>query len=115
MLKDYLQHIGNTMFSMYQEPFSHDWDICLTRLMDEGEVITATQHLLVFSLHGKSYGVWTCNRWYSYGHLYEVNAQYAPREFQFRPRFRTMRRLNQLHKRHQLHQFQREIIGGEIA
>lgn len=97
MFHDYLRHIGNTLFSMYQEPFNADWDAQLIKLMDEGKVISASRHCVTFSLHGQGYDVWVSNRWYSYGHLYEVNGQCVPKRLQYRPRFRTMRSLNQLH------------------
>lgn len=82
---------------MYQEPFNADWDAQLIKLMDEGKVISANRYRVTFSLHGQSYSVWVSNRWYSYGHLDEVNDQCVPKCLQYRPRFRTMRRLNQLH------------------
>ncbi|CAI1628882.1 Uncharacterised protein [Serratia proteamaculans] len=97
MFNDYLSHTVNTLFFMYQEPFNHDWDTRLIQLLDEGKVISASRHCVTFSLHGMSYDVWVSNRWYSYGYLYEMDGKYVPKYLQYRPRFHTMRRLNQLH------------------
>lgn len=95
MLKDYLCHIANTLFT-YQEQFYAPWDNLLCRLLDEGKIVGINPHTVSFSFEGRLYGVWISNRWYSYAHLYALNEKPVAREIQFRPRFKTMRRLHAL-------------------
>ncbi|MGO3569154.1 MAG: hypothetical protein ACTIOQ_15080 [Serratia grimesii] len=97
MFNDYLRHICNTMFFMYQRSFNSGWDTRLNHLMNEGEIISVSRYRVTFSLHEQNYGVWVANRWYAFGHLDEVDGKGTLEDLQYRPRFSTMRRLNQLH------------------
>ena len=94
MLKDYLSHIGNTIFGMYQHPFSKEWDKTLNKLLDKGECLLIEEHAAAFLLDGDVYRVWIENRWYSYANLHQINEQYVSIVTCVRPRFRTMRRLH---------------------
>lgn len=46
---------------------------------------------------GEEYLIWVGNRWYAYGHIYSIGGKFIKRNQEFRPRFRTMRRLHDLH------------------
>lgn len=46
---------------------------------------------------GEEYQIWVGNRWYSYGHIYLIGGKCIKQSQEFRPRFRTMRRLHDLH------------------
>lgn len=50
-----------------------------------------------FNYEGEEYDIWVGNRWYSYAHIYSIGGKYIKRSQEFRPRFRTMRRLHDLH------------------
>ncbi|RTP91510.1 hypothetical protein [Enterobacter asburiae] len=94
MLKDYLSHIGNTLFGMYQHPFSKDWDQILNQLLDEGECLFVEEYTAAFWLDGDVYRVWLKNHRFGYANLYQFNENPLPSVAHVRPRFRTMRRLH---------------------
>lgn len=50
-----------------------------------------------FNYEGVDYLIWVGNRWYAYGYVYSIGDKYIKRDQEFRPRFRTMRRLHNLH------------------
>lgn len=50
-----------------------------------------------FNCEGEIYLIWVGSRWYSYATLYSLNGKPIPSRQEFRPRFRTMRRLHDLH------------------
>ncbi len=50
-----------------------------------------------FNYEGEEYLIWVDNRWYSYGHIYSIGGKFIKNSQEFRPRFRTMRRLHNLH------------------
>lgn len=69
-----------------------------------------------FNYEGEQYEILVGNRWYSYGHLYMIGDKYIKRVQEFRPRFRTMRRLHDLHMKIYEDQEARElfrIYGGK--
>lgn len=98
-MSEILCHIANTIFGMYQRPFSRDWDSRLDDAITHGEVIRAGEHTLEI-IHGDNLlSVWVSNRWYSFGHLWYANGKPVNGDIQFRLRFKTMRRLWDLYQR----------------
>ncbi|MGI1757564.1 hypothetical protein [Serratia marcescens] len=95
MLKDYLCHIANTPFA-YHRRFYAPWDDLLCRLLEEGKIVEIKPCTVSFHLDGQLYEVWIANRWYAYAYLCAINKTSVEREIQFRPRFKTMRRLHAL-------------------
>lgn len=98
MVTKYLCHIWNTLFGFYQEPFSELWDGLLNDIMDKGQVEKVNEYTVTFSYRGNLYTIWCGNKWYSYGHLYVYNGIYTRKQNQFRPRFRTMLKLENIHE-----------------
>ena len=94
---DYLCHAANTVFGMYQQPFLKEWDEMLNDIIDNGIIVDVDELTITFNYEGKEYEVWVGNRWYSYGHIYSIGGKQIKRSQEFRPRFRTMRRLRDLH------------------
>ena len=100
----YIGHAFRTVFGVYQRPYSKEWDTVLNELLDSLENGKASaeirNHCLRFSFEKEVYEVWVANRWYAYGNLYakqKVNVDWSndiPREYQYRPKFSTMIRLN---------------------
>lgn len=87
IVRDYSSHALNTIFEIYQEKYSEEWDATLNGLLDYAEVhghdgFTGT----VLTISGVK--IWTENRWYGFGHIYDS------RVYEYhRPKFKTMRRL----------------------
>lgn len=94
-----ISHIENTIFGMYQKPFSSDWDNRLNEAITHGEVVRAGEHTIEIKHNGILMSVWVSNRWYAFGHLHYINGKFVPEELQYRPRFKTMERLFALYKR----------------
>lgn len=92
--KDYFCHVANTVFCMYQKPFSEQWDLRLQHIIEDGEVLSVSEHVITFACDGDVLEVWKSNRWYSYGTLYRVNGEHINSRLEARPRFRTMRQLH---------------------
>lgn len=100
----YIGHAFRTVFRFYQKPYSEEWDTVLNELLDALEKGKASaeicNHCLRFSFEKEVYEVWVANRWYAYGNLYakqKVNVDWSndiPHEYQYRPKFSTMIRLN---------------------
>ena len=100
----YIGHAFRTVFRFYQMPYSEEWDTVLNELLDSLENGKASaeirNHCLRFSFEKEVYEVWVANRWYAYGNLYakqKVNVDWSndiPHEYQYRPKFSTMIRLN---------------------
>lgn len=94
---DYLCHAVNTLFGFYQQPFLKEWDEMLNDIIDEGVIVDVDELTITFNYEGKEYEIWVGNRWHSYGHIYSIGSKHIKRSQEFRPRFRTMRRLRDLH------------------
>ena len=100
----YIGHVFRTMFGVYQRSYSKEWDTVLNELLDALEKGKASaeirNHCLRFSFEKEAYEVWVDNRWYAYGNLYakqKANVGWSSnilREYQYRPKFSTMIRLN---------------------
>ena len=100
----YIGHALRTVFQLYQSPYSKEWDTLLNELLDALEKGKASgemhHHCLRFSFEKEAYDVWVANRWYAYGNLYteqKANVRLSvdiPDECQYRPKFSTMIRLN---------------------
>ncbi|WP_414454355.1 hypothetical protein [Enterobacter roggenkampii] len=107
-MSDIISHIGNTIFGMYQRQFSNDWDVRLDEAITHGEVIKAGEHTIEI-MHGNDLlSIWIENRWYAFGHLFYANGKFVERNIQFRPRFKTMKRLWSLYQRERA-----EFLEGE--
>ncbi|RKQ38372.1 hypothetical protein [Enterobacter sp. R1(2018)] len=107
-MSEILKHIGNTIFCMYQKPFSHDWDRRLREAITNGEVVEAGRHTIEIKHGNDLMSIWISNRWYSFGNLFYINGNYVDEELQFRPRFRTMQALWDLYQRER-----RKHLAGE--
>ncbi|ENJ4887579.1 hypothetical protein AB1L39_002988 [Escherichia coli] len=94
---DYLCHAVNTLFGFYQQPFLKEWDDMLNDILDKGLIMEVDELTIKFNYEGEIYLIWVGNRWYSYGHIYSIGGKFIKRNQEFRPRFRTMRRLHDLH------------------
>ena len=104
----YIGHAFRTMFGFYQMPYSKEWDAVLNELLDALEngkcSAEVDNYCLRFKFQQQLYDVWVANRWYAYGNLYEMlkaDAQRGnkiSREYQYRPKFSTMIRLNDVYK-----------------
>ena len=100
----YIGHAFRTVFRFHQMPYSKEWDTVLNELLDALEngkcSAEVDNYCLRFKFQQQLYDVWVANRWYAYGNLYaEQNANVRlsfgiPREYQYRPKFSTMIRLN---------------------
>lgn len=100
----YIGHAFRTMLRLYQMPYLKEWDTVLNELLDALEKGKASAEIrsycLRFSFEKEVYEVWVANRWYAYGNLYakhKDNVHWSndiPREYQYRPKFSTMIRLN---------------------
>lgn len=92
-LSVYLAHIGNSIFGMYQQPYSAEWDSLLNSILDEGRIKEVRSCAMTFEYQGNDIEVWCMNKWYSFGHVYSVNGQSVGRGREFRPSIKTMVRL----------------------
>ena len=100
----YIGHAFRTVFRFYQKPYSEEWDTVLNELLDALEKGKASvemrDHCLRFSFEKDTCDVWVANRWYAYGNLYaekKTNVSLSlgiPDKCQYRPKFSTMIRLN---------------------
>lgn len=100
----YIGHVFRTMFGFYQMQYSKEWDTLLNELLDalENGKCSAEIHNCVLQINYEKqiYDVWVANRWYAYGNLYaeqKANVRLSlgiPDEYQYRPKFSTMIRLN---------------------
>lgn len=93
MIKNLLCHCANTLFGMYQRPYSEAWDKHLNEIMDGYKYVEAGQYTITFEYENDIIEIWTSNRWYAFGHIYYVNGKGVEKEHEFRPRFMTMLRL----------------------
>ena len=89
----YLAHIGNSIFGMYQQPYSAEWDSLLNSILDEGRIKEVRSYTITFDYQGNDIEVWCANKWYSFGHVHCVNGQIVGRGREFRPGIKTMVRL----------------------
>ncbi|XTZ36731.1 hypothetical protein ACQYRI_12000 [Salmonella enterica] len=87
-------HIFRSAAGLYLYPFNREWDECLQRILDEGEIVAVNEYIATFSLNENLFAVWIANRWFAYGELNHVNAWRQTPFNKFRPRFRTMYRLH---------------------
>lgn len=104
----YIGHVFRTMFGFYQMQYSKEWDTVLNQLLDaleQGKCSAEIKNYCIcFKFEKEVREVWVANRWYAYGNLYaEQNANVRwrndiPREYQCRPKFSTMIRLNDVCK-----------------
>lgn len=94
---DYLCHVFNTIFRLYQQPFLKEWDDMLNDILDKGLIMEVNELTIKFNYEGEIYLIWVGNRWYAYGYIHLIGDEYIKRNQKFRPRFRTMRRLHNLH------------------
>ena len=118
----YIGHAFRTVFRFYQKPYSEEWDTVLNELLDALEKGKASvemrNHCLRFSFEKEIYEVWVANRWYAYGNLYaEQNANVRwnndiPHEYQYRPKFSTMIRLNDVCRN--LESIRHEVIVNQL-
>lgn len=92
----YLTHVINLITFMYSRKFNSDWDARLSDILNNYKNVEFDDHTLTFTYGDFRISVWTSNRWYSYGHVYEINNIRVPRGLEYRLRFKTMRRLNDL-------------------
>ena len=88
---NWIYHILNTIFFMYQQPYNKDWDKKLNELLDEyGSNVVVSRYCATLG----EYDVWIANKWYAYGNAYMKNSVSVGRRYEFRPKFRTMLRLD---------------------
>ena len=100
----YIGHAFRTVFGLYQTQYSKEWDTVLNELLDSLEngkcSAEIKNYCICFKFEKEVYEVWVANRWYAYGNLYaeqKANVRLSfgiPREYQYRPKFSTMIRLN---------------------
>jgi len=100
----YIGHAFRTMLRLYQMSYSKEWDTVLNELLDSLEngkcSAEIKNYCICFKFEKEVYEVWVANRWYAYGNLYakhKDNVHWSigiPREYQYRPKFSTMIRLN---------------------
>lgn len=69
----------------------------LNDILDKGLIMEVDELTIKINYEGEEYLIWVGNRWYAYGHIYSIGGKYIKRNQEFRPRFRTMRRLHNLH------------------
>ncbi|HAK8205126.1 TPA: hypothetical protein H2W01_004801 [Salmonella enterica] len=97
MVSLWIAHVSNTLFGLYQRPFSADWDKKLDRILKDGRIIHADFYSITFELDDIFYEVWIANRWYCFGFLCSTYTNRLrteiPRKLQYRPRMKTMIRL----------------------
>ena len=100
----YIGHAFRTVFRFYQMPYSEEWDTVLNELLDSLEngkcSAEIKNYCICFKFEKEVYEVWVANRWYAYGNLcakQKANVHWSndiQREYQYRPKFSTMIRLN---------------------
>lgn len=78
---------------MHQQKFSEEWDERLNELLDMGEIVDCSEHTLSIEYLGNEIEIWCSNRWYSFAHAYRVNGTPVDKNRQYRPRLKTMFRL----------------------
>lgn len=95
----YLCHFVNTVLGMYQRNYSEDWDKELNNLLDSFEeaklnlyVTDSSFYTIELSKEGVVTPVWVANKYYCYSHKY-IEDNYLNKENEFRPKFKTMLRL----------------------
>ncbi len=96
MIYEYMGHILNTVFGMYQQPFDKEWDSMLNMLIVFGTVVALNDYTVTFKYDDNHYTVWIGNKYYSYAWLRSYNYEYEPVQKGLRPKFKTMLRLNKL-------------------
>ena len=104
----YIGHAFRTVFRAYQMSYSKEWDTVLNELLDSLEngkcSAEIKNYCICFKFEKEVYEVWVANRWYAYGNLrskQKANVHWSndiPREYQCRPKFSTMIRLNDVCK-----------------
>ena len=97
MIKNLLCHFANTLFGMYQRPYSEEWDKHLNEIMDGHKSVEAGRHTITFEYQNNIIEIWTSNRWYAFGHIHYVNGKNVEPESEFRPRFMPMLKLWELY------------------
>lgn len=115
----YTGHLFRVVFRFYQNPYSKEWDTVLNELLDSLEngkcSAEIKNYCICFKFEKEVYEVWVANRWYAYGNLcakQKANANWSndiPREYQYRPKFSTMIRLNNVCKNLESVQYKAEI------
>ena len=100
----YIGHAFRTVFGVYQRPYSKEWDTVLNQLLDAVEQGKCSAEIknycICFKFEEEVCEVWVANRWYAYGILLakqKANVHWnndIPHEYQYRPKFSTMIRLN---------------------
>lgn len=90
---DYIGHAFRTITGFYLKPFSEEWDLKLNDIIDRGDIIECSEYTIDFIYRDAVISVWIENKWYSFGYENSINGGRVPVEMQFRPRFKTMKRL----------------------
>ena len=95
MIYKYIGHCLRTITGFYQRPYNKLWDEKLKWYLDGGEVLpelnTISSGYLTSTItkEGKTITVWTGNKYYSYGNLYQEGME------EYRPSFETMLQLDE--------------------
>ena len=96
-----LGHIFRTIFGFYQNEYNEIWDKQLNDLISDAENGALSESEVVFddyTINLGSHSVWIENKWYAYGSLRSVNGDQIPDNIEFRPKWKTMKRLDKLVK-----------------
>lgn len=91
-----LRHTFNCVFLFFLHPYSKDWDSALTKIITEGEIKDSSECTITFCVGSNIYKVWVAGKYYSFGHIYEINSMPVKRELYRRPSFKTMRALSSI-------------------
>ncbi|MDC9590883.1 hypothetical protein PSI23_16740 [Xenorhabdus sp. XENO-10] len=86
-----LRLLMNKVFFMYQRKYLAEWDKKLNYLLDNCKVREFDSHAVTFVDGNNKYRVWTNNRFYAFGYLYELNG--VTQNLKYRPSWRTIMRL----------------------
>jgi hypothetical protein len=93
ILIKYIGHSIRTATGFYQKNFSEKWDVLLNELLSDGEIVQLSIHTISIKKDNKIYSIWHSNKYYCYAYFYENDGFGIDDNLQFRPRFKTMLRL----------------------
>ena len=89
-------HVFNTAFGLYGRKYSKEWDIILNKILDDGDICGKCAYTLTIKYNGKNVTIWVNNKYYEYGYQYMIDDFFVPSSMQFRPKYKTMKRLNKI-------------------
>lgn len=90
----YVMHAAYILFGLYNYPFSAQWDVALVKILDAGKLLMFDEYVADFEYDNRTVTVWVGNKWCAYGKLHRVDGESIHHSTQYRPKLKTMHRLD---------------------